>query len=163
MNNIARSPDGQLCAQPRLRLVHDAPPSHRERRHDEQVPIPEHDEQGPIPEQDEQKPISKQATAGEHRVNVLIAGARSETRSKMLGELRNLLPASTQFVEACETWEMLACAATCRMVLLTDELGGVSSESLVRLLGRRHPTLPVLAVGNRAHRDFAPDLDVTGV
>jgi hypothetical protein len=67
----------------------------------------------------------------------------------MLDELRGLLPSSTKFLEACEAWEVLACAAGSRMVVLTGDLEDLSSGSLVRLLARRHPLLPVLAVGER--------------
>lgn len=59
-----------------------------------------------------------------------------------------MLPEDTPYVEACETWEVLARAAGSRMVVLTGDLGDVSANSLVRLLGRRHPTLPVVSVGD---------------
>jgi hypothetical protein len=78
---------------------------------------------------------------------VLVVGAKGSTRSGMLAELRNLLPAGTRFLEAQETWEVLARAADSQMVVLVDDLGELSSSSLVRLLARRQPTLPVLAVG----------------
>jgi hypothetical protein len=81
----------------------------------------------------------------------------------MLGELRNLLPANTRFLEARETWELLAGAAGSRMVVLTDDLGDISTESLVRLLGRRHPTLPVLAVGGQARSCAPAEVDAAGV
>lgn len=80
---------------------------------------------------------------------MLVVGWDETGRSRMLEELRGLLPTSTRFLEACETWQVLARAAGSRMVVLTDDLGDVSAESLVKLLGRRHPTLPVLAVGER--------------
>ncbi len=60
-----------------------------------------------------------------------------------------MLPAGTAFGEAGETWEVLASAADSRMVVLIDDLRDVSVQSLTRLLGRRHPTLPILAVGEQ--------------
>jgi hypothetical protein len=89
-------------------------------------------------------------------VPIILAGANAESRLAMLGELRNLLPADTDFLEASETWELLALAQGSRMVVLVDDLGDVSSASLVRLLGRRHPGLPVLAVEGRAGESGRP-------
>jgi hypothetical protein len=90
-----------------------------------------------------------QGAAGTSSAPVLLAGIDAEGRSAMLGELRNLLPAGTGFVEVSETWELLTRAEGSQMVVLTDDLGDLSSASLVRLLGRRHPGLPVLAVEGR--------------
>jgi hypothetical protein len=83
---------------------------------------------------------------------VLVAGADAPTRARMLAELRSVLPAGTQFVEACETWEVVARAPESRMVVLAGDLADTSSASLLRLLARRNPTLPVLAVGAGEHR-----------
>jgi hypothetical protein len=95
--------------------------------------------------------------------SVLVAGSDPDGRSAMLGELRNLLPASTHFVEAGETWELLARAAGSRMVVLTDDIGEISSASVVRLLGRRHPGLPVLAVELGAPAGSRRDLGAASV
>jgi hypothetical protein len=46
------------------------------------------------------------------------------------------------------------------MVVLTDDLHDVSCESLVRPFGRRHPTLPVLAVGARPCASGQADADM---
>ena len=95
---------------------------------------------------------AKSAAPVEGRVkdaHVLIVGDDAARRSKMLSELRGLLPLGTPFVEAGETWEVLAHTTGSRMVVLTGGLGDVSSHSLMRILSRRHPTLPVIAVGNR--------------
>lgn len=78
---------------------------------------------------------------------VLIVGARSEARAKMLRQLRELLPAGTPFVEARETWEVVAQAPSSRLVVLTGDLGDLSARGLMRVLSRRHPLLPVIAVG----------------
>lgn len=98
------------------------------------------------------------AVPGDERAHVLVAGGLASTRSRMLAELRNLLPESTRYLEARETWEVLARAPSSQMVVLTDDLGDVSAGSLVRLLGRRHPTLPVLAVGDRARPSGSADV-----
>jgi hypothetical protein len=80
--------------------------------------------------------------------HVLVAGGDARARERMLVELRSLLPAGTRFVEAGETWELVARAAGSRMVVLTGDLGEVSADSALRLLARRNPSLPVLAVGS---------------
>lgn len=145
MSITATSPHTRLRRQPRLRLVHDANARHTQprRRHEDLA--------------------SERAALDGHLPYVLVAGASLSTRSKMLGELRNLLPPSTRFLEACEAWEVLARAGDSRMVVLTEDLGDLSAESLVRLLGRRHPDLPVLAVGARTRTGAPMDLDVATV
>jgi hypothetical protein len=89
------------------------------------------------------------AGGGDH---VLVAGADAPARSRMLAELRSLLPPGTRFVEASETWEVVARAAGSRMVVLAGDLGEASCASLLRLLARRNPELPVLAVGGAGRR-----------
>jgi hypothetical protein len=92
-----------------------------------------------------------------HTPHVLVAGADADTRARMLAELRDLLPAGTRFAQASETWEVIACAPTSSMVVLAGDLGEVSGGAVMRLLGRRYPTLPVLAV---AEKHTAADVDV---
>lgn len=91
--------------------------------------------------------------------HVLIVGDNVERRSQMLAELRGLMPSGTPFVEACETWQVLARTSGSRMVVLTSGLGDVSTHSLMRILSRRHPTLPVIAVGGRTRAIQARDSD----
>lgn len=91
--------------------------------------------------------------------HVLIVGDSAERRSKMLSELRGLLPSGTPFVEAGETWEVLARTSGSRMVVLTGGLDGVSTHSLMRILSRRHPTLPVIAVGTRMRSTHPQGVD----
>jgi hypothetical protein len=145
MSRIATSTQASERPRPQLRLVHDV----ERRRTGWSEP--------------RRRPTPAQPAAGGHLAHVLVAGADGSTRSRMLDELRNLLPASTRFLEARETWEMLACAASSRMVVLTDDLGDISTESLVRLLSRRHPTLPVLAVGARTRSDAPADVDMASM
>jgi hypothetical protein len=99
-----------------------------------------------LEEQFESAPVSADV-AVEGAAHVLVVGADESGRKKMLGELRGLLPAGTPFVEACETWEALGLAPASRMVVLTGDLGDISADSFVRVLSRRYPALPVVAVG----------------
>lgn len=103
---------------------------------------------------------AEHATLGPELLQVLVAGGDAGSRSRMLAELRTLLPTNTRFLEARETWEVLARAASSRMVVLTDDLGDTSTESLVRLLARKNPTLPVLAVGGQARASAPTGSDV---
>jgi hypothetical protein len=140
MNGLAPSSSHRPRSPARLRLadrVLDAPAQPRRR------------ERGPEPGD------SGAALSNGH---VLVVGADFGTRARMLSELRDVLPAGTRFLEARETWEVLARAADSQMVVLVGDLGELSSASLVRLLARRQPTLPVLAVGDTAapaHPDVA--------
>lgn len=78
---------------------------------------------------------------------VLIAGAQPAARAKMQRQLHELLPEGTPFVEASETWEVVAQASSSRLVVLTGDLRDLSMRGLMRVLSRRHPLLPVIAVG----------------
>lgn len=87
--------------------------------------------------------------------SVLVAGADSGARSRMLAQLRGMLPDGTQFVEAGETWEVVARAFDSRMVVLTGDLGDLTAPALMRVLSRRHPLLPVVALHVTAAEDAA--------
>jgi hypothetical protein len=78
----------------------------------------------------------------------------------MLQELADLLPPATLFAHASETWEVIAAAPNSGMVVLAGDLGDVSGQSMMRLLGRRYPTLPVLAVAEKTPTHTAADVDV---
>ncbi|HEX3392432.1 MAG TPA: hypothetical protein VHS55_07695 [Solirubrobacteraceae bacterium] len=103
-------------------------------------------------------PAKDERVLAEHRAQaqgndqVLVAGADAAARALMLAELCSLLPEETSFVEASETWEVVAHAAGSRMVVLAGDLGDVSCSSLLGLLARRNPALPVLVVGNTDRR-----------
>ncbi|MGA7705268.1 MAG: hypothetical protein WB998_10280 [Solirubrobacteraceae bacterium] len=84
------------------------------------------------------------------RGHVLVVGVDSRARADMLCELREVLPGGTRFVETQETWEALTLAESSQMVVLVGDLEGLSGASMVRLLARRQPTLPVLAVAGEA-------------
>jgi hypothetical protein len=112
------------------------------------------------------------ATSSEHRfstpasappgyaAHVLIAGADAAARTHMLGELAYQLPPGTSFAHASETWEVIAAASTSSMVVLAGDLDDISGESMMRLLGRRYPTLPVLVVSEKTPTHTAADVDV---
>lgn len=88
-------------------------------------------------------------TARNHhdRQGILVAASDETRRSKLLRELSQRLPEGTRFTEAAATWEVLEQAPRSRMVMLAGELEGSSAESVIHLLGNRHPQLPVLALG----------------
>jgi UDP-N-acetyl-D-mannosaminuronic acid transferase (WecB/TagA/CpsF family) len=87
------------------------------------------------------------ATAETEQATVLIVGAQPGARAKMQRQLHELLPAGTPFVQASETWEVVARASSSRLVVLTGDLCDLSARGLMRVLSRRHPLLPVIAVG----------------
>jgi hypothetical protein len=118
-------------ARPRLRLVQGAP------------------ERGAALEEQFESAAASADVPVEETAHVLVVGADASRRTKMLDELRGLLPAGTPFVEACETWEALGLAPASRMVVLTGDLGDISADSFVRVLSRRYPALPVVAVDSR--------------
>lgn len=79
--------------------------------------------------------------------SVLIAGDDPHRRSSLRAQLSARMPEGTRFKEAAKTWEVLEHAPGSRIVMLTGELEGSSTETVVHLLGNRHPQLPVLALG----------------
>jgi hypothetical protein len=102
------------------------------------------------PWQCERQPESERSSTDVGRRPVLVVGAEAVVRARMLAELRDALPTGTRFLEAQETWEVLARATSSQMVVLVDDLVELSSSSLARLLARRQPDLPVLVVGGTA-------------
>lgn len=89
---------------------------------------------------------------------VLVAGADPTARAKMLAQLRDMLPEGTPFVEARETWEVVAQASESRMVVLTGDLRDLTARGLVRVLSRRYPLLPVIALGECSESATAPQV-----
>jgi hypothetical protein len=77
---------------------------------------------------------------------ILVAGADPCKRAAVVRDLRETLPSDTRLGEAGAVWEVLEQAPSCGVVMLADDLGDVSARSLMRLLGRRHPRLPVVAL-----------------
>lgn len=96
----------------------------------------------------------RRAISGE-AAPVLLAGADARGRARLRSELGATLPARTRFCEAGEVTEVLEQAPGSRLVILTGDLEGANAESLVRMLGRRHPQLPVVCVGEPAQTTSA--------
>jgi hypothetical protein len=83
----------------------------------------------------------------ERRSCILVAGANPEQRAAVLHDLTESLPASTQVNEACAISEVFEQAPSSSVVMLAGDLGEISAESLMHVLGERHPSLPVVALG----------------
>jgi hypothetical protein len=98
------------------------------------------------------RPVDAAATAAERpapreRSRILIAGADPKRRAAVLADLTEALPADTQFGEAGAAWEVLDQAPSSGVVMLAGDLDEVTAESLMHVLGHRHPSLPVVALG----------------
>ena len=77
---------------------------------------------------------------------VLLAGADALRRGVLREEFGTTFPPLTKFAEADDVAGVLERAGTSRMVILAGELDDADTESLTRLLGRRHPELPVIRI-----------------
>jgi hypothetical protein len=78
--------------------------------------------------------------------HVLIAGADPLQRASLLDELSQSMPSDTPFTEASAVSEILERAPGSRMVVLSGDLDDASAETLVHLLGHRHPRLPIVSI-----------------
>lgn len=79
-------------------------------------------------------------------LTVLVAGADAYRRAVLRAELASALPRMTQFCEAEEVGQALEHAPHSRLVVLAGDLRDSGAESLMRLLGQRHPELPVVCL-----------------
>ena len=86
---------------------------------------------------------------------VLVAGPDPAGRADVLRGLAAVMPARTPFQEVGTFWEVLVRAPAIRMVVLSGELDGIPTESLVHMLGNRHPGLPVVSLDSVASGDVA--------
>ncbi len=102
--------------------------------------------------------MSPPALPTEQRSRILVAGADPEQRAAVLQDLSEALPPDTQLGEAGAVSEVLEQAPRSSVVMLAGDLGGVSAESLMQMLGNRHPSLPVVALSltARGGREPAP-------
>jgi hypothetical protein len=75
---------------------------------------------------------------------LLVAGADAARRTALLDDLIDTMPAGTRFEEASTLSEVLERAPTSRIVVLSGGLEDASARSLMRVLGQRHPTLPII-------------------
>jgi hypothetical protein len=91
---------------------------------------------------------------------ILVAGADPAQRAAVLHDLSEALPEGAQLGEAGAVSEVLERAPASSVVMLAGDLGEVSAESLMHMLGRRHPSLPVVAlsVAQRSASREAPPL-----
>lgn len=77
---------------------------------------------------------------------ILVAGDDPAQRAAVLHDLSESLPAGAQLGEAGAIAEVLERAPSSSVVMLAGDIGGVSAESAMQLLGDRHPSLPVVAL-----------------
>ncbi len=77
---------------------------------------------------------------------VLLAGADAHERAALRAELGATLAPRTGWVEVDDVAGVLERAASSRMAILAGDLDDSDAGSLMRLLGRRHPELPVIRV-----------------
>jgi hypothetical protein len=78
---------------------------------------------------------------------ILVAGSNAAQRAAVLRDLTETLPADTPFEEANGVSEVLEQAPSSGVVMLAGDLDDASVESVMHLLGARHPRLPVIALG----------------
>ncbi|HYM44813.1 MAG TPA: hypothetical protein VES65_01460 [Solirubrobacteraceae bacterium] len=77
---------------------------------------------------------------------VLLAGADPSRRAALRAELGATLTRRTAFAEADAAFEVLEQAPASRLVVLAGNLDDTSAESMMHLLARRHPQLPVISI-----------------
>jgi hypothetical protein len=99
---------------------------------------------------EQDRPSASERAAAQASSRILVAGADPERRAAVLRELSEALPADTQFGEAGAAWEVLDQASSSGVVMLAGDLNEVTAESLMHVLGHRHPSLPVVALGTLA-------------
>jgi hypothetical protein len=80
----------------------------------------------------------------EDGLSLLIAGADPLRRAQLRDELTRSMSESTIFEEATTFAEVLERAPASRMVILGGALDDIPARSMMRILGNRHPTLPVV-------------------
>jgi hypothetical protein len=81
---------------------------------------------------------------------VLLAGVDPDRRALLREEIAATLPHRARFIEAEEVCEVLERAPLSRLVILAGDLADTDAESLMRMLGHRHPQLPVVCVEDEA-------------
>jgi hypothetical protein len=83
---------------------------------------------------------------------ILVAGDDPARRAAVLHDLSESLPAGAQLGEAGAMSEVLERASSSSVVMLAGDIGGLPAESAMQLLGHRHPSLPVVALGRPLSR-----------
>lgn len=89
---------------------------------------------------------------GEPPRDILVAGGDAQRRGTLVRELAERMPQGTSIREAEATWQVLEQAPSSRLVMIAGDIEGSSPESMMHLLGSRHPQLPVVALGAAAVR-----------
>jgi hypothetical protein len=97
--------------------------------------------------QETEAPETGAQPAGDSEARILVAGADAERRATVLRDLSEALPEETEFSEAGAAWEVLEQAPSSGVVMLAGDLDEATAESLMHVLGHRHPSLPVIALG----------------
>jgi hypothetical protein len=77
---------------------------------------------------------------------LLIAGTDAARRAALLDELTQSMPGEATFTEAGSLSEVLEHAPVSRIVIFSGGLEDISRRSLMRMLGQRHPRLPVVSL-----------------
>ncbi len=77
---------------------------------------------------------------------MLLVSANAWRCETLRAELRATLPSRTTFAQAHNVAEVLEHARSSRLVILTGDLDDADAGSLMRLLGQRHPQLPVVCL-----------------
>ncbi|HSZ70637.1 MAG TPA: hypothetical protein VK756_09765 [Solirubrobacteraceae bacterium] len=135
MNFLGTSDHSRASAhRPHLRMLRGGSQPHR------QTP-------SPAPRTGGESLAAERRTLAAERSRILVAGADPARRAAVLADLSEALPADTQFGEAGAAWEVLEQAPSSGVVMLAGDLAEVTAESLMHVLGHRHPSLPVVALG----------------
>lgn len=77
---------------------------------------------------------------------ILIVAAGARKRALVHRELASALAPDTRFAQAANVWEVLEQAQHSGVVMLAGDLPDVSVHTLMELLGRRQPWLPVVVL-----------------
>lgn len=77
---------------------------------------------------------------------ILIVAAGARKRALVQRELASALAPETRFAQAGNVWEVLRQAPRCGVVMLAGDLPDIGARTLMALLGRRQPWLPVVAM-----------------
>lgn len=77
---------------------------------------------------------------------ILIVAAGARKRALVQRELASALAPDTRFAQAGNVWEVLEQAPRSGVVMLAGDLPDIGARTLMALLGRRQPWLPVVAM-----------------
>jgi CheY-like chemotaxis protein len=78
--------------------------------------------------------------------HILIVAAGARERALVQEELASALAPETRFAQAGNVWEVLQQAPQSGVVMLAGDLPDIGARTLMRLLGRRQPWLPVVVM-----------------